>query len=284
MKLIRNLFDRRVAPLVVVVFAVLFVMEGKRPLRKRRQSRTKRIFINTVVALPAFTLLRFLFLPALVALARHSRRTGFGLNHRYAAHPAVKRAVAFLIMDYSNYLWHLLNHKLPLLWRFHLVHHTDPDLDLSTAIRFHFGELIGSVIFRGAFVFLSGASPKDTLLYEGLFEAATQFHHSNWKLPYNFEKRLQYLIVTPRMHGIHHSVLKQETDSNYAVIFSCWDRLHGTARLNVAQQQIVTGVPAYSRPDELTIGYLLKLPFGAVRSWHASVARANSAWPEESIS
>jgi hypothetical protein len=68
------------------------------------------------------------------------------------------------------------------------------------------------------------------------------------------------------------------------VIFSFWDRLHGTARLNVAQQQLVTGVPAYSRPDELTIGYLLKLPFGAVRSWHASVARANSAWPEESIS
>jgi sterol desaturase/sphingolipid hydroxylase (fatty acid hydroxylase superfamily) len=283
MKLIANLYDRRVAPLVAVVFAILFVMEGRRQLRKRRQPRFKRILINTVVALPAFTLFRLLFLPAMVWLARQSRRTGFGLNHCYAAHPAVKRAVAFLILDYTNYLWHILNHKLPLLWRFHLVHHTDPDLDLSTAIRFHFGELIGSVIYRGAFVFLSGASPADTLLYEGVFEAATQFHHSNWKLPYRFEKQLQYFIVTPRMHGIHHSIIRQETDSNYAVVFSIWDRFHGTARLNVAQQQIATGVPAYSHPDELTIGYLLKLPFGPIRPWQAPVAahEAGASLPDK---
>lgn len=267
MKLIRNIFDRRVAPLVVVAFVLLFVAEGRRQLRKRNQPRLKRLVINTIVALPAFTLLRFLLLPTMVWLAQQSRQTGRGLNYCYAAHPVLKGTISFLLLDYTNYLWHILSHKLPLLWRFHVVHHTDPDLDLSTAIRFHFGELIGSVFYRGAFVFLSGATPMQVLLYEGCFEAATQFHHSNWKLPYTLEKALNKIVVTPRMHGIHHSVIKRETDSNYSVIFSFWDRLHGTAQLNVPQHLIVTGVPSYSDPDELTVGYLLKMPFGKIRLW-----------------
>jgi sterol desaturase/sphingolipid hydroxylase (fatty acid hydroxylase superfamily) len=201
----------------------------------------------------------------MVGLAGQSGKQGWGLKGRYAAHPLIKMLLSFMIMDYTNYLWHRLNHKLPLLWRFHLVHHTDPDLDLSTAIRFHFGEIIGSVLYRGAFVFLSGATPEQVLLYEGFFEGATQFHHSNWKLPYTLEKLLGKVIVTPRMHGIHHSVIRQERDSNYAVIFSVWDRLHRTLRLDVAQGRIVTGVASYPHPDELTAGYLLKMPFGKIR-------------------
>ncbi len=143
------------------------------------------------------------------------------------------------------------------------------DSDFTSAIRFHFGELIGSVFYRGAFVFLSGATALQVLLYEILFEGATQFHHSNLKLPFTLEKALNKLIVTPRMHGIHHSMIRQETDSNYSVIFSFWDRLHNTVRLNVPQDKIVTGVPSYSDPDELTIGYLLKLPFTKIRKWEA---------------
>ena len=169
----------------------------------------------------------------------------------------------------------MLNHKISLLWRFHLVHHSDPDLDVTTAIRFHFGEMIGSVLYRGSFVLLSGASAMNVLIYEILFEGATQFHHSNWKLPYKLEKALSTIIVTPRMHGIHHSMVRQETDSNYSVIFSFWDRLHQTMRLNVAQDIIVTGVPSYSNPDELTVGYLLKLPFTKIRKWDAAIEDAD---------
>ncbi len=156
----------------------------------------------------------------------------------------VKGLVTFLILDYTNYLWHVLNHQLPMLWRFHLVHHTDPDLDVTTALRFHFGELIGFVFYRAAFVLLSGATALQVLVYEILFEAATQFHHSNWQLPYRLEKQLNKLIVTPRIHGIHHSMIREETDSNYSVIFSFWDRLHRTIKLNVPQNLIVTGVPS----------------------------------------
>lgn len=184
-----------------------------------------------------------------------------GLSYRYQAPAFIKTAVTVLLLDYSNYYWHILLHKLPFLWRFHLVHHSDRDLDVATALRFHFGEIIGSVFYRGAFVFLTGASPKTVLLYEVAFEGATQFHHSNWKIPIRRESLINKMLVTPRMHGIHHSIIRQETDSNYAVIFSFWDRISNTIRLNVPQQDIVIGVPAYNHTDELTIGNLLKLPF-----------------------
>ncbi len=268
--MIKRIFDHRGVPILAAAFLVLFIVEGKRRLRKRNQPRIKRAIINSIVSIPAFTLLRFLFLPLMVRLAVKNRQLQWGLNYQYTAHPALKGLIAFLVMDYTNYLWHVLNHKIPSLWRFHVVHHSDPDLDVTTAFRFHFGELIGSVFYRGAFVFLSGATTLQVLLYEVLFEGATQFHHSNIRMPYRLEKALNKVIVTPRMHGIHHSMVRQETDSNYSVIFSFWDRLHQTIRVNVAQDLIVTGVPSYSNPDELTIGYLLKLPFSKIREWQTS--------------
>jgi sterol desaturase/sphingolipid hydroxylase (fatty acid hydroxylase superfamily) len=190
----------------------------------------------------------------------------FGINYLYEGAGWIKFAVAFLLLDYS--IPGIFFCTKFLCWRrFHLVHHTDLDLNITTAFRFHFGELIGSVFYRDAFVLLSGARPIIVLLYEILFEAATQFHHSNWKLPFKLEKGLNKIIVTPRMHGIHHSQVRNETDSNYSVIFSFWDRLHSTARLNVAQDTIVIGVPTYQNAEELTPGYLLKLPFTKIRQW-----------------
>lgn len=265
MKIIKRVFDFKGTPILAAVFAVLFIAEGKQQLRKRKQPRLKRVIINSLVSIPAFSLLRFILLPVMVRLVRKNRRLQWGMNYQYSAPPIIKGIVTFLILDYTNYIWHILNHKIPFLWRFHLVHHCDPDLDVTTALRFHFGELISSVFYRGAFVFLSGATPLNVLVYEILFETATQFHHSNWKLPYRFEKGLNKIIVTPRMHGIHHSIVRQETDSNYSVIFSFWDRLHNTARLNVRQDMIVTGVPSYNNFAELTVGYLLKLPFTRIR-------------------
>lgn len=267
MKIIRRIFDSKGGPVLAAIFIGLFIAESRRQLRKRKTSRVQRIVTNTIVAVPSFSLLRFVFLPAMVKIALKNRQWKSGVNYLYGAPSFFKTIVAFLIMDYTNYLWHVLNHKSTFLWKFHLVHHTDPDLDLSTATRFHFGELIGSVFFRGLFVLLSGATAMQVLLYEIIFEGATQFHHTNWKLPYQLEKNLNKIIVTPRMHGIHHSVIRDETDSNYSVIFSIWDRLHNTAKLNIAQGDVVTGVPGYENAQELTAGYLLKLPFTSIRKW-----------------
>lgn len=265
MNIIKRVFDGKGAPVLVAAFVVLFISEGRRQLRKRVRPRWNRVAINSIVSIPAFTLLRFLFLPVMIKLATKNEQLQWGLNAQYKANGYIKGVVAFLLMDYSNYLWHILLHKLPFLWRFHLVHHSDHDLDITTALRFHFGEIIGSVVYRGAFVFLSGATPLNVLLYEIFFEGATQFHHSNLRLNYQLEKKLNTILVTPRMHGIHHSVNRQEKDSNYSVIFSVWDRVHNTARLNVPQEEIVIGDLSYNDPDELTIGYLLKLPFTRIR-------------------
>ena len=265
--MIQSIFDQYGTPILIGIFIILFILESKYELRKRVQNRFKRIFINVIVSIPAFLLLRLLFIPAMVWLAAQNQYWQFGLNYLFDTTKWIEFVIAFLLLDYSIYVWHILLHKLPILWRFHLVHHTDLDLDITTAFRFHFGELIASIFFRGAAILLIGASPAIVLIYEIAFEAATQFHHSNTSLPFLFEKVLNTLIVTPRMHGIHHSMVKKETDSNYSTIFSFWDRLHKTIRLNIHQNEIVTGVPSYADERELTIGNLLKLPFTKIRRW-----------------
>ena len=265
--MIKSIFDTYGTPILTIIFIILFLLETRFQLRKRVQKRWKRIVINFIVSLPAFALLRILFIPAIVWLATKNQSWNIGINYLFNASPAIKFVIAFLLLDYSNYIWHILLHKLPFMWRFHLVHHSDLDLDISTAFRFHFGEMIGSVFFRGAAIILIGASPTMVLIYEIAFEAATQFQHSNIKLPFRFEKILNFLIVTPRMHSIHHSMIKRETDSNYSIIFSFWDRVHKTVQLNIHQNEIVTGVPSYADEKELTIGNLLKLPFTSIREW-----------------
>lgn len=262
-----SVFDNYGAPVLVVLFIVLFYLESRFRLRKNVHKKVRRMFINFIVSIPAFALLRLVFIPLMVWLAIENESWQIGVNYILMGPLWLKASIAFLLLDYSNYIWHIILHKLPLMWRFHIVHHSDLDLDITTAFRFHFGEMIGSVIFRGACILLIGASPVMVLVYEICFEAATQFHHSNMKMPYKLEKILNKLIVTPRMHGIHHSMIKDETDSNYSIIFSFWDRLHKTIKLNVFQHQLVIGVPAYADENELTIVKLWKMPFTKLREW-----------------
>ena len=265
--MIKTIFDQYGGPLLIGIFILLFLAETKFPLRKRVQGRIQRIVTNFILSLPSFALLRLIFIPVMVWVAIKNQHWQFGLNYLFILPGWSTSIFSFLLLDYSNYVWHILLHKLPFMWRFHLVHHTDLDLDVTTAFRFHFGEMIGSVFFRGAAVLVIGASPVMVLIYEIAFEAATQFHHSNTKLPFKLEKRLNIWMVTPRMHGIHHSMIKNETDSNYSTIFSLWDRIHRTIRLNIHQNEIVTGVPSYSNAHELTFWKLLKLPFTKIREW-----------------
>jgi sterol desaturase/sphingolipid hydroxylase (fatty acid hydroxylase superfamily) len=270
-EIIHNVMEQKGAPILIAIFVFLFLIETFSQLRARRQNRLRRTVINALVAIPGFVGLRLLLLPAMVWIAYKNQDWRFGINYMYELPSWIEGVVAFLLLDYTIYWWHILNHKVPVLWRFHLVHHTDIDLDVTTALRFHVGETITSIFYRGLAVFVIGASPMNVLIYEICFEAATQFHHSNWKLPFGLEKFMNRFMVTPRMHGIHHSIVRSQTDSNYAVIFSFWDRVHRTVNLNVPQDKIITGVPVYDNPKELTIGYLLKLPFTRIRKWEADL-------------
>jgi sterol desaturase/sphingolipid hydroxylase (fatty acid hydroxylase superfamily) len=172
-----------------------------------------------------------------------------------------------LLLDLTFYYWHWLNHNLLLFWRFHNIHHIDPDLDVSTSFRFHFVEIVYSAPFRIVQVLLLGISPLTYLFYEALFTCGTMFHHSNIRLPLKIESLLNKIIVTPRMHGIHHSTAKRETNSNYSVIFSWWDCLHKTLLLNVPQISIRIGVPAYQEEKDNRFWALLITPFVKQRDY-----------------
>jgi len=148
-----------------------------------------------------------------------------------------------------------------MLWRFHNVHHIDPDLDVSTSFRFHFVEIAYSSVFRVFQVLLIGADPLTYAVYETVFAAETMLHHSNVRLPLELERWLNKVIVTPRMHGVHHSAVGPETNSNYGVIFPWWDRLNRTLVLNVPQSSIRIGVPGYLEVQDNRFWNLLIMPF-----------------------
>jgi sterol desaturase/sphingolipid hydroxylase (fatty acid hydroxylase superfamily) len=166
-----------------------------------------------------------------------------------------------VLLDYTLWWWHWATHRVPFLWRFHLVHHVDRDLDASTAIRFHFGELTLSIPYRILQVLLIGVDARGLWLSQTILFASILFHHSNARLPARIERLLVRLIVTPRMHGIHHSDSEEETNSNWSSLLSAWDFLHRTSRLDVPQESITIGVPAYDDPHDVTLGKILALPF-----------------------
>jgi len=260
-KIYNAILDYYGGPALLALTCVLVVLEYRRPLRKWVQNIFCRSVTNVGVSVPAFLVLRLGLIPAELAAAYWASEAHFGLLNVIPTSPWLHGALTFMLMDYLLFAWHVLSHKVPLLWRFHNVHHTDLDLSVLTAIRFHFGEMILSGVFRVAGVLLFGAGAVAVLVYEVIFEASVAFQHSNWRLPYRLERLLVWVIITPRMHGIHHSIVRGETDSNFTNLFSFWDRLHGTIRLDVPQDQITIGVPAFRDTNELRLIPLLVLPF-----------------------
>jgi sterol desaturase/sphingolipid hydroxylase (fatty acid hydroxylase superfamily) len=137
-------------------------------------------------------------------------------------------AADLLLLDVLIYWWHRANHVVPFLWRFHAVHHLDGFLDTTTALRFHFGEVLLSALARAAVVVLLGFPFASVLAFEALVLAATVFHHSNVRLPPGLERALAWVVVTPSIHWVHHHAVRRDTDSNYATVLSMWDRLFGS--------------------------------------------------------
>ncbi|MDQ3626150.1 MAG: sterol desaturase family protein [Verrucomicrobiota bacterium] len=249
---------------LVVIF---FVLGRFMPLRSPKAELFGRLIVNLVMSALAFVTAALLVRPAATAAMGSAGRERFGLIHLVELPAVAQFVIAFLLMDLSFYWWHVLNHRIPFLWRFHNVHHIDPDLDVTTGFRFHFGEVAMSAVFRVVQVALIGISAPAFAIYEIVFQANTLFHHSNLRLPIRFERLLNKLLVTPRMHGIHHSQVEGETNSNYSVVFPWWDRLHRTLGLNIPQDEIVIGVPAYSSRDDNQLINTLLMPFRKQRDY-----------------
>jgi sterol desaturase/sphingolipid hydroxylase (fatty acid hydroxylase superfamily) len=184
-----------------------------------------------------------------------------GLLYRLGLPPWLHGLAVLLLFDLWMYIWHRLNHMVPFFWRFHRVHHSDPAMDVTTALRFHVGEIALSACFRLAIYPLLGMRAVDVLLYEVVMYPIIFLHHSNYFLPARWDRLLRLVVCSPRMHWVHHSRVRRETDSNYGAIFSCWDRLFRSFRLREDPRTIRYGLARYDEPAYQSVWGMLKTPF-----------------------
>jgi sterol desaturase/sphingolipid hydroxylase (fatty acid hydroxylase superfamily) len=242
-------------------FFTLLWLERRRPLRRSVERKSRREARNLAVAALSAAAIQIAEKPLVGPLTALVERHRWGLLKRASLPAWLETPLAVALLDYTLYLWHILVHKVPFLWRFHQPHHVDLDLDASTALRFHFGEMVLSVPWRAAQVLLLGVSPLSLSVWQTATLLEIMFHHSNVELPVEVERWLCRLIVTPRMHGIHHSIVPEEMNTNWSSGLTLWDWLHGTLRLDVPQEAITIGVAEYRDPAQVTLPKVLAMPF-----------------------
>ena len=241
------------------VVAAVIIGERKRPLRKRVRKTAPRTLRNVAMGASCALVIAAVEEPLTKRIAQSNLRHGKGLARKLPRPLRILGGVA--AMDYGFYLWHVATHKVPFLWRFHLIHHLDPDMDASTAMRFHTVDMLVSLPWRLVQVRLAGVSPKSLALWRHCFNFSILFHHANLRLPGKWDERLSVVLTTPKMHGIHHSNVRTERDSNWTSGFSFWDRLHGTFRQDVRQEDLVIGVSDPAAEEDETLENTLTAPF-----------------------
>ena len=199
--------------------------------------------------------------PVVAPVQRIAVRRRLGVLRWIPLPPAVRIVLGFLLLDYTLYLWHWLNHRSPALWRFHAVHHVDRDLDTTTGVRFHFGELALAAGFRAAQIVLLGVDRSTLRVWQRLLFLSVVFHHSNIALPAALERALATLIATPGMHGIHHSTRRNELHSNFSSLLSWWDHVHGTFSPGTPRSDVTVGLAEFDAAQDVTLERSLMLPF-----------------------
>lgn len=173
--------------------------------------------------------------------------TAFAASHMLDWRPAVWTGwlgvgLDLLLLDFWIYWWHRANHVVPFFWRFHEVHHLDEMLDTTSALRFHFGEVVLSSLVRAAVIFVLALPLSSVIVFEALVLVSALFHHSNLKLPAGFERALSWVVVTPSIHWVHHHAKRSDTDSNYCTVLSVWDRLFGSRSKTVRSTDMPIGI------------------------------------------
>jgi sterol desaturase/sphingolipid hydroxylase (fatty acid hydroxylase superfamily) len=247
--------------LTVGTFAVLYYFEKKRPLRQSVENHQMNTARNLAIAAFAGAAMTFLEKPVTDRLTVYTREKNFGLLKLFRLPKFLEDALAVVLMDYTLYIWHYLTHKSDFLWRFHRVHHADLDLTAATAIRFHFGEIAISVLWRAGQVLVIGVSPEALKFWQTALLVNVFFHHSNVELPFPAENRIRKFIMTPRLHGIHHSEIEDEMNSNWSSGLTIWDRLHGTYLEGIPQNEIRIGVKGLEDEEQVGLGRMLAEPF-----------------------
>ena len=254
---------------IFITLVVAFLCwEHFRPRRMLQAPRQRRWQANISLMLLDSLVVRVCFPLAAVGVAVLANNQSIGVLNLYSLHPVIAVVVAVIALDFLIYWQHRLMHRVPFLWRLHKVHHTDIDIDLSSGLRFHPVEILLSMAIKVALILLLGLNPTGVLAFEILLSSASLFTHSNIHIPVRIDQLVRYIIVTPDMHRIHHSVKVAETDRNYGFCLSCWDRLFSSYRCKPAQQHdtMALGLESYRDAQQLSFLYLLKLPFESNKS------------------
>lgn len=247
----------------LAVFGVMALWEWLSPRRQEQIQRSHRWPGNLGLTLINAIVIRVIFPSAAVGAAYLAQRFQFGLFNWVEIFPTFTVWYTVVVMDLVVYYQHRLFHAVPLFWKFHRLHHTDLEVDVTTGARFHTVEMLLSMLIKSLFILLLGAPPAGVLLFEFLLNAASLFNHSNVRIPLWLDKILRLLIVTPDMHRIHHSVVPVEMNGNFGFIFSVWDRVLVTYRAQPkeGQEKMKVGLDVFNDEKYLPIRKLLEQPF-----------------------
>lgn len=250
------------------LFLALATLESWFPRRIRLVTRRQRWPSNLGVAVVNQVVVRLILPASAIALAIVVQQNGWGLLGLVAMAPWFEMLLAVLALDLTIYWQHRAFHAVPLLWRFHCMHHADTEFDVTTGIRFHPLSIVPSAFIKLGAVLLIGPAPVAVLIFEVLLNATSLFNHSNLRLPPWVDRFLRLLVVTPDMHRVHHSAAVNETNSNFGFNLPLWDRLFGSYRAQPAKghRDMVIGLERFREPQEQRLDRMLLQPFRSLRN------------------
>ena len=245
------------------VFLLMALWEFIAPRREHTIGRGWRWPNNLGAVAVNTVLLRVVFPVTAAGLALLVELRGFGFFNAVALPAWVAVVVSVIILDLAIYLQHVLFHAVPALWRLHRMHHADLEFDVSTGLRFHPVEILLSMLIKFTVVAALGAPASSVLIFEVVLNATSMFNHANARIPQNIDRVLRWLVVTPDMHRVHHSILARETNSNFGFNLPWWDRLFGTYRDQPAagHEAMTVGIEQFREPRELGLDRMLIQPF-----------------------
>jgi sterol desaturase/sphingolipid hydroxylase (fatty acid hydroxylase superfamily) len=244
----------------VGLLALLWAWETWLPFFERREGRLRHAGRNLALALLNTVVLAVAFSIGITFVAAWAQEQGLGLLHALGLGTPTRLVLALVLLDGWMYVWHRANHTVPALWRFHRMHHSDMQMDVTTATRFHLGEHVGASVLRAGLIPVLGFEVWQLIVYDTVLIAVTMLHHANVSLG-RYDRWLRWLIVTPDMHKVHHSSWRPETDSNYSTVFSLWDRLARTFRMRDDPKTLQFGLPEFPDPGWQTLWGMLRTPF-----------------------
>lgn len=247
------------------IFLIMALFEYCLPKRKQPLGRIRRWPTNWGLVVLDAALVRLIFPIGGVGLAMLAETYGWGVFGLLGWGGVVAAILTFVLLDFAVWFQHWASHKVPLFWRIHRMHHADAEVDVSTALRFHPVEILLSFLWKGAVILALGGPAEAVLVFEIVLNGAAIFNHANAALPRWGDRILRLVIVTPDMHRVHHSVLPDETDSNYGFNLSIWDRLFGTyvPQPRLGHEDMELGLGAELTPKAHQFMYSLSIPFVA---------------------